>query len=328
MPNQRYKIIARKGSPFTLMVVGESGLGKTTFVNTLFSTVLKPTKELVRTKEIERTVTIDIVRVDVEERGFNVRLSIIDTPGFGDYMNNQDCWVPIVQFLDEQHHNYMKSENGSDRRNIDDLRVHACVYFIQPSGHTLTPLDIKVMKKLGSRVNLIPVIAKADTMTPESIRVFKQRIRDCIAYNKIQVYQPSEDDEMLDNSTLESFMPFSVISSIDEVESHGKMVKGREYLWGVAEVENENHCDFSQLRNLLIRTHLHDLIQSTEAHYEEYRTNYLVSQGLTDADAAIRIPTNNAAKMKNDEETLRKRFTEQVRLEETRFRQWEQKVFL
>lgn len=29
------------------------------------------------------------------------------------------------------------------------------------------------MKKLGTRVNLIPVIAKADTMTPEDLQKFK-----------------------------------------------------------------------------------------------------------------------------------------------------------
>ncbi len=72
----------------------------------------------------------------MEEKGFTVRLSVLDTPGFGDYMNNQDCWVPIVQYIDEQHLTYMKNEHGADRRKKEDTRVHACIYFIQPSGHT------------------------------------------------------------------------------------------------------------------------------------------------------------------------------------------------
>lgn len=37
----------------------------------------------------------------------------------------------------------------------------------------LKPLDVEIMKKLGTRVNLIPVIAKADTMTPEDLQKFK-----------------------------------------------------------------------------------------------------------------------------------------------------------
>lgn len=32
------------------------------------------------------------------------------------------------------------------------------------------------MKRLGSRVNLIPVIAKADTLTPADLAKFKQNV--------------------------------------------------------------------------------------------------------------------------------------------------------
>jgi len=35
------------------------------------------------------------------------------------------------------------------------------------------------MKELGNRVNLIPVIAKADTITPQEMAAFKQRVRRC-----------------------------------------------------------------------------------------------------------------------------------------------------
>ena len=33
------------------------------------------------------------------------------------------------------------------------------------------------MKRLGTRVNLIPVVAKADTLTQNDLAVFKQRVR-------------------------------------------------------------------------------------------------------------------------------------------------------
>lgn len=37
-------------------------------------------------------------------------------------------------------------------------------------------------------------------------------------------------------------------------------------------VENEEHCDFKKLRSLLIRTHMLDLITTSEdSHYENYR---------------------------------------------------------
>lgn len=43
-------------------------------------------------------------------------------------------------------------------------------------SNRLKPLDIEIMKRLGSRVNLIPVIAKADTLTPNDLAQFKQRV--------------------------------------------------------------------------------------------------------------------------------------------------------
>jgi hypothetical protein len=42
--------------------------------------------------------------------------------------------------------------------------------------YSLKPLDIEIMKRLGTRVNLIPVIAKADTLTQNDLAVFKQRV--------------------------------------------------------------------------------------------------------------------------------------------------------
>ena len=42
---------------------------------------------------------------------------------------------------------------------------------------SLKPLDIEIMKRLGTRVNLIPVIAKADTLTHGDMYTFKERVR-------------------------------------------------------------------------------------------------------------------------------------------------------
>ena len=92
-------------------------------------------------------------------------------------MNNQNSWLPIIEFLDDQHESYMLQEQQPRRVDKIDLRVHACLYFIRPTGHTLKPLDIEVMKRLSSRVNLIPVVAKADTLSPNDLARFKQRVR-------------------------------------------------------------------------------------------------------------------------------------------------------
>lgn len=54
------------------------------------------------------------------------------------------------------------------------VRSRYSFYFI---FYRLSPLDVEVMKRLGSRVNLIPVIAKADTLTPSDLAKFKQNVR-------------------------------------------------------------------------------------------------------------------------------------------------------
>lgn len=84
----------------------------------------------------------------------------------------------------------------------------------------------------------------------------------------------SEDEETTKrNANIMAAMPFAVIGSTEDVVMpDGRRVKGRQYSWGVAEVENDEHCDFRKLRSLLIRTHMLDLITTTEElHYENYR---------------------------------------------------------
>jgi cell division control protein 12 len=115
------------------------------------------------------------------------------------------------------------------------------------------------MKRLGTRVNLIPVIAKADTLTQSDLSIFKQRvsiisafsrrynvltnfcqIREVIVAQGIRVYQPpieADDEQSAELArTLINTMPFSIIGSTEDVKTaDGRTVKGREYLWGVAE---------------------------------------------------------------------------------------------
>ena len=104
----------------------------------------------------------------------------------------------------------------------------------------LKPLDVEIMKRLGSRVNLIPVISKADTMTQEDLANFKIKVREVISAQGIKVYCPPIDEE--DEGSAEharqtqAVMPYSIIGSVDDVvTADGRTVKGREYLWGTAE---------------------------------------------------------------------------------------------
>lgn len=322
LPNQRYRKMAHDGAVFTVMMVGESGLGKTTFINTLLATNLKAKADdhQRHEQEVRKTVEIEIVRAEIEEKGFKLRINVVDAPGFGDNVDNNEAWLPITNFIDDQNEQYMLQTSQPERARTADMRVHACLYFIRPTGHQLKPLDIECMRTLSTRVNVIPVIAKADTLSADEIAAFKERIRETLTANQIEVYAPRD---LATGEKQESPLPYSVIGAGDREVTNalGEKVRGRQYLWGVAEVENEQHCDFKKLRNMLIRTHMLDLIDSTHERcylrfYEEFKASGK-EPGRRHAEQQVN------PRFKEEEQQLRKAFTEQVNVEVARFNQWE-----
>jgi cell division control protein 11 len=44
------------------------------------------------------------------------------------------------------------------------------------STNSLREMDIELMRRLSPRVNVIPVIGKADSLTPSELRGFKKRV--------------------------------------------------------------------------------------------------------------------------------------------------------
>uniref|UniRef100_A0A8C4WMZ7 Septin-type G domain-containing protein n=1 Tax=Gopherus evgoodei TaxID=1825980 RepID=A0A8C4WMZ7_9SAUR len=285
LPNQVHRKSVKKGFDFTLMVAGESGLGKSTLVNSLFLTDMYRDRKLLNAEErITQTVEITKHVVDIEEKGVKLRLTIVDTPGFGEAVNNTECWKPVADYIDQQFEQYFRDESGLNRKNIQDNRVHCCLYFISPFGHGLRPLDVEFMRALHQRVNIVPILAKADTLTPSEVERKKSKIREEIERYGIRIYQfpecDSDEDEdfKLQDQALKESIPFAVIGSNMVVEAKGRRVRGRLYPWGIVEVENPAHCDFVKLRTMLVKTHMQDLKDVTrETHYENYRAQCIQS---------------------------------------------------
>jgi len=282
LPNQVHRKSVKKGFEFTMMAVGESGLGKSTLINSLFLTNLYEDREVPEAAvKAGQTVSIEASTVEIEERGVKLRLTVVDTPGFGDAIDNRHAFGPIIEYIDKQFEQYLTDESGLNRRHIVDNRVHCLFYFINPCSHGLRPIDIEFMKTLQTRVNLVPLISKADMLTPKEIKKFKKKILEEIAKNQIRIYQLPEveddEDEEFKQQTqqLKNMIPFAVVGSTQLIEVKGKKVRGRLYPWGVVEVENPEHCDFTGLRTMLI-SHMQDLQEVThDLHYENYRASRL-----------------------------------------------------
>ncbi|XP_017598719.1 PREDICTED: septin-9 isoform X4 [Corvus brachyrhynchos] len=287
----------KQGFEFNIMVVGQSGLGKSTLINTLFKSKIsrksvQPTSE----ERIPKTIEIKSITHEIEEKGVRMKLTVIDTPGFGDHINNENCWQPIMKFINDQYEKYLQEEiNINRKKRIPDTRVHCCIYFIPATGHSLRPLDIEFMKRLSKVVNIVPVIAKADTLTLEERDYFKQRIMADLLANGIDVYPQKEFDEdsedRLVNEKFREMIPFAVVGSDQEYQVNGRRILGRKTKWGTIEVENTTHCEFAYLRDLLIRTHMQNIKDITSnIHFEAYRVKRLnegqssLSNGVADKE--------------------------------------------
>uniref|UniRef100_A0A3P9PRV9 Septin 9b n=1 Tax=Poecilia reticulata TaxID=8081 RepID=A0A3P9PRV9_POERE len=260
----------KQGFELNLMVVGQSGLGKSTLMNTLFKSKVSRNKSVQSNPEerIPKTVEIKSISHDIEEKGVRMKLTVIDTPGFGDQINNENCWQPIMKFINDQYEAYLQEEiNINRKKRIPDSRVHCCIYFIPPTGHCLRPLDVEFMRRLSKVVNIVPVIAKADTLTLEERDSFKQTIREELRANGIDVYPQKEFDEDAEdrmiNDKIREMIPFAVVGSDQEYQVNGKRLLGRKTKWGT--IEGKRTTKFC-----LIKTKTCHLI-----HYETYRVRRL-----------------------------------------------------
>uniref|UniRef100_A0A4W6D165 Septin-7 n=1 Tax=Lates calcarifer TaxID=8187 RepID=A0A4W6D165_LATCA len=180
----------------------------------------------------------------------------------------QENWQPVIDYIDSKFEDYLNAESRVNRRQMPDNRVHCCLYFITET------LDIEFMKRLHEKVN--------------ECQQFKKQIMKEIQEHKIKIYDfPETDDEeeMRMVRKIKDRLPLAVVGSNTIIEVNGKHVRGRQYPWGVAEVENGEHCDFTILRNMLIRTHMQDLKDVTNnVHYENYRSKKLAAVTYNNVD--------------------------------------------
>lgn len=134
------------------------------------------------------------------------------------------------------------------------------------------------MRRLHKKVNIVVVIAKADTLTQSEVWKLKANILKDIEANQIQLYKfpecDSDEDEDFkrQDRDMKQSVPFAVVGSSTIFEVGGKKFRGRQYPWGVVDVENPQHSDFIKLRTMLISTHMQDLNDTTQdVHYENFR---------------------------------------------------------
>lgn len=198
-------VVVGKGKRFrfNVMVVGESGQGKTTFLKTLLrkycgETVnVDPAAQNLRSKKTVEIANIGsfVVKTDVGD----CEIFLYDTPGYGDFINNQNAIDLVGKYLDNGHYLWRNIDGQGmtmEERNMADSRIHCVFYFI--SSHRIKTIDKAFIGQLSQLVPIVPVIAKADTMTFDERRVFLcevyREIAETTTAHHSAIYDFYEDD--------------------------------------------------------------------------------------------------------------------------------------
>ena len=259
------------GGKFSLMVAGARGTGKLSFVNCLFGNEL-----LVENCDTANREFLDINHFELTENGFTLNLQIIETVNYGNFFDKGFKSDSLCAFVDEKFKAFLYQSRQPRRESLIDSRVHCCVYFLTQTVNSISDLDIQTMKKLSTRTNLIPVVAKADMLTEIELHNFKNLVRTTLEKHEIETCQSISNEKLVQEINMK--IPLSVISSSSsplEINNNGKIDRVRKYPWCLLDIENESWCDFHYFRKLLLEENMLEFVASTEVYYEQFRNNFL-----------------------------------------------------
>lgn len=272
-----------QGEGITVMVVGESGTGKTSLLGNLFqlhSSIKwddddEPGARTTRVRErtISFQMTDDARAARLGKSGMPFTARLVDSPGWGDTLSLKRSFGIVTKYIDAQFAAALKAERMVNRpmpnEGAQGMRpVDVVLYVFAP--HRCKEIDMHFLRLLSKRVEVVPILAKADTMTSLELARFKQEVTDALANAGITVLHP----------------PLAIICGEISAERSARAERkypedvidkhGRRYPWGIALAEHESpHSQLPTLRKLLLTDGLLHLQKASERRYEEYRRRAL-----------------------------------------------------
>ncbi|KAG5180287.1 Septin-domain-containing protein [Tribonema minus] len=256
---------------YRIMLAGESGLGKTTMMNNLFSSYTdKPVGN--KGKQFDKTRLEDFMKPELRvklQESFQVvfpgpqctqstvNFFLQDTPGYGDDVNVMNSINMVADHAKDQHILWNKHVKATTSIGLmpdiqQDTRFDICLYFISP--HRYRGIDVAYVAALAKYVNVVPIIAKSDTIFPSDL------------------WDKYEADYGLKRPAAGVFA--CVSSPIEDQGSFLQMFgvpaaawPTRQYAWGTAAVFNPSHSDTFALRIMLFEKGFTHVDESTERLY-------------------------------------------------------------
>ncbi|KAJ7325694.1 Septin-6 [Desmophyllum pertusum] len=305
LPDQLVNKSVNRGFAFNILCIGETGIGKSTLMDCLFKTTFEG---LPHSHQLPG-VKVENHTYDLNESNVKLKLTIVDTVGYGDQINKDDSASPIVEYIDSQFEKYLQQELKIRRtlNSYNDTRVKVtgpCLY-----------------EEIGQKSKYCSIIAKADTIARGELKQFKEKIMEELASNGVGIYRFPVDDETVAemNSNMNEQIPFAVVGSREEAIVNKVKTRARQY---------PGDCR---------RTNMQDLIDKTHGlHYELYRRTKLEDMGFSDGDGDKQphslqetYELRRQAYMKDiqgREEQMRQSFVNKVKEKEAELKQAEQEL--
>ncbi|KAI9190000.1 Cell division control protein 11 [Blastocladiella emersonii ATCC 22665] len=305
----------KAATPLNVMVVGREGVGKSTFLRTLLASLslngkVDPSKATPVPVSTETRIKVHHP-VEVECQGHKVALTLIDTPGLP-YSAEQGTELATVMGYIESQFETSLIEELKVKRNPKsaDTMVHAILYLLPPML-PFHPVDLSAIRTLSNRANVIPLLAHADSITNRQLENLKaslfktlQENLDLLSFATADIdgdgiIEDEEEEEFTREITkLKQSMPYTVIgaefplpgqkATSEFLEVDGQKILGREYKWGVVNVDDEQHCELHLAKFLIFEFALPGLRSFTRnVLYERYRTERLMAHaGKADPSGA------------------------------------------
>ncbi|KAL7308908.1 hypothetical protein PS15m_011048 [Mucor circinelloides] len=170
---------------FRMIVCGDSGIGKTSLVHALTSTL--------PILEEDSHVTSPVLE-PTEVLSMNADLCVIDTCGYGALLRAEIVFSHVKSYLETQFEKTTHLFNTSIQDELLSFMVHqssdvlchvdACLYLIMGR---LKPVDLEYMRSIHDLVNIIPVIIQPDlSLRPEAMIEQRMDILNVMHSNSIK----------------------------------------------------------------------------------------------------------------------------------------------
>lgn len=280
-PEQKVEIRLKQGFQFNIMCIGETSCGKSTFIESLFD-IRSP----LTYTDHPSDKNFKFTSFSTADQNAPISINITFTKGMN-FLPNDTEIENISNHIKILNQDYLDQETAISRPDaIKDKRIHLFIYFITAPIVLLTKEHTKLFNALKNE-NLLPVIAKSDTYLASERENLKKKFLDIMSDENVELFKfPERGTFAKSNAAFNSLIPFTIFGSVDLVAADNKPpVRARNYSYGMIEVDNPKHSEFSKFREAVVQCNLINLIHMTHHRaYNQFRSGVLKKMGITEND--------------------------------------------